>query len=67
MEEGVQCAQNLPCTAVQLLTQRVGVLEEVVDKLANNLPPWVTIVGSVAAFTLGGIIGVLSTLLSVVN
>ena len=59
----VQCSTEAPCTAVQLLVQRTGKLEELVDKMQNRLPPWVM----AATWISGTIIGVLGTLVAVAS
>ena len=54
------CTVKNPCTANQLLEQRVCTLECIVEKLEKNLPPWIT----GAAWVIGLIIGVLATLIA---
>jgi hypothetical protein len=63
MPDEIQCSPNHPCTAVQLLTQRVEDHEkglekvnELIEKLQNRLPLWATM-----AFTAcGAVIGILA-------
>ena len=62
------CSQDNPCTAMQLVKSQVEdiskmleKLEVIVDKLRNNLPPWV--MG--AAWMTGVVIGVLGTLVAI--
>jgi len=65
MEE-IQCSAGSPCTAVQLLVQRIAIQEERIDKMddllesmRNRLPLWATM----ALTGAGGAIGILVGLL----
>jgi len=67
-ETQVQCTPTYPCTAVQVLIERTQQNSEAIEKLdeelkavRDRLPPWLT----AAAWVMGVIIGVLSTLVAV--
>lgn len=47
------CSSGSPCTAVALLVQRVTTLEQILDKVINNLPPYVTAVGTIGGIIIG--------------
>lgn len=56
----IQCSPDHPCTAVQLLTQRVEDHEKGIDKmngliekLQNRLPLWATMAFTAAGTTIG--------------
>lgn len=60
MPEEIQCSPSHPCTAVQLLTQRVEEHEKgiekmnaLIEKLQNRLPLWATLAFTGAGTTIG--------------
>ena len=64
MPQEIQCTVDHPCTAVQLLTQRVtdhaermDKMDKLLDSMRNRLPLWATMAMAVAGTTIGVLAG----------
>ena len=67
MTTSAQCTPDSPCTAMQLLTQRLVNQEERIDKMENlmeqmrtRLPLWATMMFSIGAGVIGILVGLIS-------